>query len=184
MADDDARLTNERDYTGPGWFWTQAEWAEWSNTLALLLPEGYDDDVAQEAIIERAVMDMATQIREAQAVLTEYEDAGRLPAPYTNERALYERICSALGRESIEPSLALGDRFRAARDECPLGKAVCDPLANGCDGECETEWQSYTCTAGNHARCSGAAWQPDIACECKCHVAALVSPPAKGASDD
>ena len=94
----------ENDNTGPGWFWTQAEWAEWSNTLATLLPEKYDDDAAQEAIIERAVMDMATQISEAQAVLTEYEDAGRLPAPYTNERALYERICSALGRESIEPS--------------------------------------------------------------------------------
>ena len=73
----------ENDNTGPGWFWTQAEWAEWSNTLATLLPEKYDDDAAQEAIIERAVMDMATQISEAQAVLTEYEDAGRLPAPYT-----------------------------------------------------------------------------------------------------
>lgn len=73
--------------------------------------------------------------------------------------------------QRVRGMLALGDRFRAARDECPLGKAVCDPLANGCDGECETEWQSYTCTAGNHARCSGSAWQPDITCECKCHAA-------------
>lgn len=102
--------TPEKAYTGPGWFWTQAEWAEWSNTLASLLPEEYDDDVAQEAIIERAVMDMATQIREVQAVLTEYEDAGPLPAPYTNERALYERICSALGRETAEESAAIVDQ--------------------------------------------------------------------------
>ena len=88
--------------TGPGWFWTQDEWAEWSNTLARLLPEEYDDDVAQEAIIERAVQDMATQLSDINEVLTEYEDAGPLPAPYTNERALYERICSAIGREMPE----------------------------------------------------------------------------------
>lgn len=75
-----------------------------------------------------------------------------------------------------------GERFSVARhDGCPLGKASCDPLANGCDGECETEWRSYACTGNNHSVCSGVAWQPGIACECTCHGEPC-PPPARGAS--
>lgn len=95
---------------GPGWFWTQAEWAEWSNLLASLLPEEYEDDVAQEAIIERAVTDMTTQLADVRSILTEYEDAGPLPASYTNARALYERICLALGREALDTSAEIVDQ--------------------------------------------------------------------------
>ncbi|HET6917240.1 MAG TPA: hypothetical protein VFH56_14195 [Acidimicrobiales bacterium] len=115
---------NHPEYaSGPGSFWTQAEWAEWSNDLANLLPEEYDGDAAQEAIIERAVEDMVTALADVQAVLTEYENAGRLPAPYTNERALYERICSALGREIPEeqpPALGTPQNpVDGATDPCP-----------------------------------------------------------------
>lgn len=42
---------------GPGWFWTQDEWAEWSNELAILIPEDDVDrysnpDGAQESVIK------------------------------------------------------------------------------------------------------------------------------------
>jgi len=93
----------ENAHTGPGSFWTQAEWAEWSNTLAECLPEEYDGDAAQEAIIERALMDLAQQQREVLALIGEYADNATVPAPYTNERALYERLCAVFG---IEPWFA------------------------------------------------------------------------------
>jgi hypothetical protein len=42
--------------TGPGWFWTRDEWSEWSNDLAMLIPEDDFDrysnpDGAQESCI-------------------------------------------------------------------------------------------------------------------------------------
>lgn len=37
--------------SGPGWFWTQTEWAEWSNELASMIPE---DDVARYANVDGA----------------------------------------------------------------------------------------------------------------------------------
>lgn len=43
---------------GRGSFWTPAEWADWSDSLAELLPEEYDGDAAQEALIERALADL------------------------------------------------------------------------------------------------------------------------------
>lgn len=89
----------ETAHSGRGSFWTQAEWAEWSNTLAECLPEEYDGDAAQEALIERALMDLATVARDVATVLDEYEAAGITPAPYTSERTLYERLSHALGRE-------------------------------------------------------------------------------------
>lgn len=52
---------------GPGWFWTRTEWAEWSNDLARLVPEEYGDDVAQEAIIERALTDLVRRAETAEA---------------------------------------------------------------------------------------------------------------------
>lgn len=59
----------EKEKHGPGGFWTRAEWAKWSNTLALLIPEEYDDDAAQEAIIERALADLARRAEQAEAKL-------------------------------------------------------------------------------------------------------------------
>lgn len=94
-----ADVLARREESGPGWFWTRDEWAEWSNEIALRLPEQYDGDEAQESIILRAVEDMATQLRDALDVLREYAEAGQLPAPCTNERALYERLSNALGHE-------------------------------------------------------------------------------------
>lgn len=51
-----AEVNSERQ--GPGWFWTQDEWAEWSNRLAMLIPEDDlvgDLDGSQESIIEETL---------------------------------------------------------------------------------------------------------------------------------
>jgi hypothetical protein len=53
-----ARARGER----PSGFWSQREWEDWSNELALLIPEEYEDDVAQEAIIQRALADLVTRV--------------------------------------------------------------------------------------------------------------------------
>lgn len=47
---------------GRGSFWTHAQWADWSDRLAALLPEEYDGDAAQEALVERALADMVTRL--------------------------------------------------------------------------------------------------------------------------
>lgn len=56
-----------------GWFWTQAEWADWSNRLAELVPPEYEDDVAQEAIIERALADLVATRTRIEALAEEAE---------------------------------------------------------------------------------------------------------------
>lgn len=45
-----------------GDFWTQAEWCDWSDDLARLVPEEYHDDIAQEAIIENALADLVRRV--------------------------------------------------------------------------------------------------------------------------
>lgn len=40
-----------RDENGPGWFWTRTEWADWSNELAMLIPE---DDVSEYSNVDGA----------------------------------------------------------------------------------------------------------------------------------
>lgn len=67
------RETLRQEQQGPGWFWTRTEWAEWSNDLARLLPEEYEDDVAQEAIIERAVADLVRRATTAEETLRRVE---------------------------------------------------------------------------------------------------------------
>lgn len=52
-----------------GEFWTQDEWADWSDRLAELVPEQYEDDVAQEAIVERALADLVQRAEAAEAAL-------------------------------------------------------------------------------------------------------------------
>ena len=54
--------------------WTCAEWEEWSNEIAALLPERYDDDAAQESIILRAVADLVSRGDALQARLTAVQD--------------------------------------------------------------------------------------------------------------
>ncbi len=54
---------------GGGRHMSQAEWSDWSNDLALLVPEEYDDDVAQEAIIERALGGLVSRLAAAEAEL-------------------------------------------------------------------------------------------------------------------
>lgn len=56
-----------------GWFWSQSEWADWSNKIALLLPEEYEGDEAQEAIIERAVRDLCERVRNAEGALADIQ---------------------------------------------------------------------------------------------------------------
>jgi len=53
--------------------WTCAEWEEWSNEIAALLPERYDDDAAQESIILCAVADLVSRGDALQARLTAVE---------------------------------------------------------------------------------------------------------------
>lgn len=45
-----------------GWFWSQAEWSDWSNRLSGVLPDEYDGDEAQEAIIERAMTELVAEV--------------------------------------------------------------------------------------------------------------------------
>lgn len=100
----------EKGYTGPGWFWTQAEWAEWSNDLARLLPEEYGDDVAQEAIIERALGDLVRRATEAETALhalTAWLDevtAAGPPGPAGGFPAFRDRV-----RELITPPESKAD---------------------------------------------------------------------------
>jgi hypothetical protein len=55
-------------------------------------------------------------------------------------------MSNAAGRAYPDEFRLLGDAItRPSQDAagdasagCPLGKISCDPLANGCDGECET----------------------------------------------
>lgn len=55
-ADRAVEVTVLREERGPGWFWTRTEWSEWSNELAMLIPEDDFDrysnpDGAQESCI-------------------------------------------------------------------------------------------------------------------------------------
>jgi hypothetical protein len=89
---------------GPGWFWSQDEWAEWSNALAVLIPE---DDVsrysnpegAQEGIISdclAAYVDERTPAEPGglrQAIEVEWEN-GNL------DRGAADRLLAVLGGDS------------------------------------------------------------------------------------
>lgn len=64
--------------------WTPREWENWSNEIAVLLPERYDDDVAQESIIPRAVADMVETLRRVRELcdrLADPEIQSRLETP-------------------------------------------------------------------------------------------------------
>jgi hypothetical protein len=54
-----ALAARDTDQEGPEW--TQAEWQGWSDHLAELMPERYDGDEAQEALIERFVREAAAR---------------------------------------------------------------------------------------------------------------------------
>ena len=101
-------LVAERNSHGPGSFWTQAEWAEWSNDLAFLIPE---DDVsryanpegAQESIVEaclrayvseRAALDALVAERVAalaEELAVEYPGSGAVDWLLDRTAALTER---------------------------------------------------------------------------------------------
>lgn len=66
------KAEQERDAArgdSPDGFMSQREWEDWSIDLAQLVPEEYEDDVAQEAIIERALEDLVTRAKRAEATL-------------------------------------------------------------------------------------------------------------------
>lgn len=87
---------------GPGWFWTQQEWSDWSNELALELPDRYDGDEAQESIILRFVKDSVAALNTLQdarafhfaGTCTEGHNIGSGPC-YQAAAAVKELISSA-----------------------------------------------------------------------------------------
>lgn len=100
------------DHDG-GWFWSQSEWADWSNRLAQMLPDEYEDDAAQEAIIERALgalirrPDELTRLREGMEALAFMSDDG---TEYEhNEGCQGEAECPACWAKSIRAVLAGGE---------------------------------------------------------------------------
>ncbi|WP_028654872.1 hypothetical protein [Nocardioides sp. J54] len=64
-----AELAEARGEHGGGWFMSQAEWADWSNDLARLVPEEYEADVEQEEIIERALADLVRRAKAAEGAI-------------------------------------------------------------------------------------------------------------------
>jgi hypothetical protein len=73
--------------------WDSEDWESWSNDLADALPDRYDGDAAQEAIILDAVQDMAAKL----AAIRDYIDNQSRDFTSGTSMLIRHRIRSILG---------------------------------------------------------------------------------------
>lgn len=105
-------------------FWSQRQWEDWSNRLALMLPEEYDGDGAQESLIEDALGDLLNKRQELAALRARIE---RLERDETGAMDLWWR---ATDDDWAVPNWAPGRFLAEVRRSLALSPT--DPLCDTC----------------------------------------------------
>jgi hypothetical protein len=152
------------EVNGPGWFWTRTEWAEWSNELAMILPEdaeewpGVNADGAQESVIAAALRHLVAEVARLRAQV----------AGASEGVVVEETLLAFVASDAVQYALTLAEAGHRGEAEARLRDAAAnwpttEDYGDGCD--C-TELCSMgpTCPGGMLARLPGAGcWR---SCTC------------------